>query len=117
MRQNTLEAKIRLVLADRPQTRNDGVALQISLIEKYGSPSDIIRNPVFNDCLVRVSALRNFREDHVKRIRAKIQNEDGDFLPTDPEIRKKRKILEADWEEYTRKSGVSFVDGGNPSFT
>lgn len=40
------------------------------------------------------------REDNIKRIRAKIQNEDHKFLPTDPEIRRKRQIKEEEWREY-----------------
>lgn len=114
-RQNTLEAKIRHILARYEETRNDDVRLQVQLIDTFGSPADILWRPDFKDSMIRISALRTFREDHVKRVRAKIQNDDGDFLPTDPDIRKKRQISEDEWSEYTRK--VSRVDGGNPSFT
>lgn len=40
------------------------------------------------------------REDNIKRIRAKIQNEEKKFLPSDPEVRKQRKISEDDWYDW-----------------
>jgi hypothetical protein len=40
------------------------------------------------------------REDHVKRVRAVIQNVEGKYLPLNPEVRRKRKISEADWRKY-----------------
>ena len=40
------------------------------------------------------------REDNVKRLRAKIQNEEHKFLPTDPEVRRKRGISEEVWLKY-----------------
>lgn len=39
-------------------------------------------------------------QDAVKRIRAKIQNEEHKFLPTDPDVRKLRKISEEDWKHF-----------------
>lgn len=45
------------------------------------------------------------REDHIKRIRAKIQNEEKKWLPTSWIVAKKRKIAEADWREYIAKEG------------
>lgn len=38
-------------------------------------------------------------EDDIKRIRAFIQNEDGLFLPTDPEVIKQRKVKQLNWRE------------------
>lgn len=40
------------------------------------------------------------REDHVKRIRAKIQNEEHQYLPQNPEVRRKRSISESEWRQY-----------------
>lgn len=40
------------------------------------------------------------REDRVKRIRAKIQNEEHQYLPGNPEVRRKRNIGESEWRQY-----------------
>lgn len=40
------------------------------------------------------------REDNIKRIRAKIQNEERKYLPTDPKIAKKRGWNEDEWRSY-----------------
>lgn len=40
------------------------------------------------------------KEDNVKRIRATIQNQKNQFLPTDEVIRKKRQIKEEEWRKY-----------------
>lgn len=42
------------------------------------------------------------REDHIKRIRAKIQNEEKKFLPTTEEVRRQRKISEEDWRAWSK---------------
>lgn len=43
------------------------------------------------------------REDNIKKIRAVLQNEKGIYLPTDPQVRKKRKIEEYVWQYYLKK--------------
>lgn len=43
------------------------------------------------------------REDHIKRIRAKIQNEEKRFLPTSWVVAKKRRIAQDSWEEWILK--------------
>lgn len=110
-KKNTLEKKILQILERYPETREDDVRLQVQLIDTFGSPWDILWRPDFNDSMIRLSALRAFREDHVKRVRAKIQNELGLFLPSDPEVRRKRQISEGEWLSYCRR-----VDGWNPAF-
>jgi hypothetical protein len=37
--------------------------------------------------------------DHISRIRRKIQ-EDGKYLPTNSDVRKKRRIKEEEWREF-----------------
>lgn len=39
------------------------------------------------------------REDNVKRVRAKIQNEEHKYLPTNPDVLIKRGILEEYWQD------------------
>ena len=40
------------------------------------------------------------REDNIKRIRAKIQNDLHEFLPTDPEVARKRGWEIDEWRSY-----------------
>lgn len=40
------------------------------------------------------------REDNIKRIRAKIQNDLKEYLPTDAKVAKKRGWEEDKWREY-----------------
>lgn len=40
------------------------------------------------------------REDNIKRIRAKIQNDLKEFLPTDPAIARKRGWQEDEWRKF-----------------
>lgn len=42
------------------------------------------------------------REDNIKRIRAKIQNEEHKYLPTTLEVARQRKINEEDWKAWSR---------------
>lgn len=48
------------------------------------------------------------REDNIKRIRAKIQNEEHRYLPTTPEIRAKRKISESEWRAWSQNQDKLF---------
>jgi hypothetical protein len=48
---------------------------------------------------ISTNALKVIREDHVKRIRAAL-NEKDKYLPTDPEVRKKRNINEERWRGF-----------------
>lgn len=41
------------------------------------------------------------REDNIKRVRAKIQNEEHKYLPTTEEVRKQRKISEEEWHAWS----------------
>jgi len=54
-----------------------------------------------DDLCVRLEYIKELpREDHVKRIRAKIQNEEGRLLPTRWEVAKQRKIEEQKWRAF-----------------
>lgn len=44
------------------------------------------------------------REDNVKRLRAKIQNEEHKWLPTDEKVREARGILEETWRHYCQRN-------------
>lgn len=82
-----LEEKVLWVLEKYPQTRNDDVLLTFKIIESYAPY--LIR--YFEEKpFISFEGINWCREDNVKRIRAKIQNEKGLFLPTEEVIRKRR---------------------------
>lgn len=96
--------KLRDMVEDRlrndEQTRNSDIKLTISVWIKY-YPNYVLdtsqgeKSGIFLDALFELP-----REDNIKRIRAKIQNEEKKYLPTDPEVRKKRNISEEAWYDY-----------------
>jgi len=87
----TLKSQVEAVLADEPETRNSDIGLLIAIWRKfYGIKM-----------AVNVSQLYELpREDNVKRIRAKFQNEEGKYLPTELKIALKRGILEDKWRAF-----------------
>lgn len=102
---NLLTEKVRYCLEKYPETRNDDALLTLRIIQAY-LPEDVHLIAVPDSpkpvAFVRYRALMRVREDNVKRIRAKIQNEEGLFLPTDPKVREKRKINEEAWLKWAR---------------
>jgi len=100
----TDKVKLRDMVEDRlkndEETRNSDIKLTISVWIKY-YPNYVLdtsqgeKSGIFLDALFILP-----REDNIKRIRAKIQNEEKKYLPTDPEVRKKRNISEEAWYDY-----------------
>lgn len=96
--------KLRDMIEDRlehaEETRNSDIKLTIAIWIKY-YPDQVLdtsrgeKTGIFLESLFKLP-----REDNVKRIRAKIQNVEHRFLPTDPEVRKKRQISEEEWYDY-----------------
>lgn len=62
---------------------------EVTAIVKYVALKDIMNLP---------------REDNIKRIRAKIQNEQNKFLPTSWAVAKQRKINETVWRDWARSN-------------
>ena len=88
-----LPDKVLFCLENYPQTRNCDISLTIKIWEVYHQDK-------INNGSVSLSDLYDLpREDNVKRYRAKIQNVEKLFLPTDPEVIKKRNIKEDEWRE------------------
>lgn len=94
-----LKNMVEQVLADNPkyngvEARNSDVALMILVWQRWYGVSD---KP---DGIVHVRRLFDLpREDNVKRVRAKIQNEEHKYLPTNPDVLIKRGILEEYWSD------------------
>lgn len=96
-----LHKMVSAFLRDFPDLRNDDIALQIALI-RHKYPSAVRVSQVDGFEYVTIWALKRFTQDNVKRVRAKIQNEEGLYLPGDPAVRKARKIKEEEWEKWAR---------------
>jgi hypothetical protein len=96
-----LDEKVRWTMKMYPSTRNDDTALTLKIIECY--LPDHIRFEDWGGTWVTAEAMFRVREDCVKRIRAKIQNIEGKFLPDDPVVRAQRKLSQQAWETYLAK--------------
>ncbi len=96
---NTLEAHVRAVLAQDEESRNDDVRLTVMIWFKYHRSS--MMKGTDDLWYVAVKKLKDLpREDNVKRVRAKIQNVEHQFLPTRPEVAKKRGWEIDKWRGY-----------------
>jgi len=94
---NHLKEKVIHCLEKNPTTRNDDAQLTFNIIHEY------YRDEMFYDekkdkWFISTYALKIIREDHVKRIRAKL-NEEGKFLPTDEKVFKQRRLNEKYWRK------------------
>lgn len=96
-----LKDQVKYVLSEYPETRNSDITLMIKVWELY-FPS-FIKQGATGEKGVWLKDLYDLpREDNVKRIRAIFQNDFNQFLPSDPEVRRKRGIEEANWLEFVR---------------
>jgi|TARA_R100001530_G_scaffold116143_1_gene83171 hypothetical protein len=78
------------VLRDYPETRNSDIELTLRVWREFHGVQDQIDPALLFDLP---------REDNVKRIRARIQNEDREFVPTEWKIAKARGFEEDKWRE------------------
>lgn len=94
-----LKNMVEQVLKDNPkyqgiEARNSDIALMICIWQRWYGVSDR------NDGTVHVRRLFDLpREDNVKRVRAKLQNEEHKYLPTNPDVLIKRGILAEYWQD------------------
>ena len=95
LKKGQLKKMVRDVLRDNPDTRNCDVLLTTEIWKKF-FPGGLIT--ISGAQYVRLDGIKKLpREDGVKRIRAKIQNELHQYLPTSWEVAKKRGIEENAW--------------------
>lgn len=102
-----LEAKVLKILKEIPETRDDDTLLTFWIVKTY-LPQQV--KAIDGQWFVSLSSMRTYREDHVKRIRAKIQNEQHKYLPTSWEVAKQRRIAEAEWESWSRHNPITNND-------
>lgn len=87
-------------LAKYDDLRNNDISLQLAII-RHKYPHAVWNSKWVE--YVATWALQKVTQDNVKRVRAKIQNEEGKYLPTDPKVRKARRINEEKWNEWVKK--------------
>lgn len=95
---NTLDNRVRTVLADDEPSRNSDIRLTQMIWWKYHRHSLLEQNGTVYVDMKKLFDLP--REDNIKRIRAKIQNVEKKFLPTNAEVAKKRGWQIEEWREY-----------------
>ena len=96
-----LDRKVRAVLAEDEKSRNSDIRLTQMIWWRYYRDYLMENNGKF---YVDITMLYDLpRQDNVKRIRAKIQNEERMFLPTSEKVAKKRGWNEQEWRSYLNK--------------
>jgi hypothetical protein len=99
-----LKDKVLYCLEHFPISRNDDAYLTWCIIYTY-LPDEV--KEIDGRWYLTKEAMYRVREDHVKRIRATVQNKrdesgncTGSFLPTEPDVRRKRQLSEEDWRRF-----------------
>ena len=95
---NRIKDQVDNVLRNHPHTRNDDIALyQRFLLNFYKDHLVLINNSQFS---IPFNSLNKIPpESAVRRLRAFYQNKCNLYLPTDPKVIKKRKLLQAEVKE------------------
>lgn len=84
------------VLETDPESRNDDRRLTFEVLQLL--KGNRIKEPVLTLKLRELRKLPAFST--IARVRAVIQNELSKYLPTSPEVRRKRRIAEETWLSY-----------------
>lgn len=107
-RNRELKKKVISVLADNEKARNSDIALMIGIWEKYHF-TRLKKREADGKVYVALSDLYDLpREDHIKRIRAKIQNEEKRFLPTSEKVAKQRKLNMGEWYKWAKLNNINY---------
>jgi len=101
-----LHKVVEYFLRENPALRDCDTSLQIAIIRKK-YPSAVRVSQLDGMEYVAVFALKKFSQDAIKRARARIQNEQGKYLPNDPEVRKARKIKQEEYEKWIRDEKIN----------
>ena len=96
-----LKTQVRHCLLEYPETRNSDITLMLKIWEIYFP--EYLKKGATGQIGVWLKDLYELpREDNIKRVRAFFQNTQGLYLPSDPAVRKQRKIEEEKWLEFIR---------------
>ncbi len=103
----TLVQQVEFILSTIPESRNSDITLTTEIWKRYHQGS-MIKTEVGEAVLLR-DLFDLPREDNVKRVRAKIQNEERRYLPTDEKIFQERAKLSKEWRAF-----LGYKIGKNP---
>lgn len=94
----TMEKKIRSILASDEASRNSDIRLtQMYWWNYHRDVFEIINHKAY---VPLADLYRLPSQDGIKRIRAKIQNDHKEYLPTDKAVAIKRGMNETEWRQY-----------------
>lgn len=99
MKIKNLKQKVKKMLALHPETRNSDITLTIKIWKEYFPKKIVTREKDGKDYVALTDMFELPREDNIKRLRAKIQNEEGLYLPTDLKVALRRGIEEDKWHK------------------
>ncbi len=99
MSKATVKKQVEYCLLVSPETRNSDITLMQTLW-RYYYPEKMHTDSKGEDMVYVKDLFELPREDHIKRIRANIQNVERRYLPTDFEVMKKRKDADKSWRAY-----------------
>lgn len=95
----TLEKKVRAVMTMDEESRNDDIRLTKIVWWKYHSLKLFKHSD--GELSVRLKDLQTLpREDGIKRVRAHIQNDLHELVPTNKKVAEKRGMQEVEWRQY-----------------
>lgn len=95
-----LQDKVRYVLSHHPETRDSDSKLTIKVWQVFHRKSLLVGPGGDDDLAVHLTeVLKLPSQSSIVRIRARIQNVEGEFPPTNWEVARARKMQRMFWEE------------------
>jgi hypothetical protein len=92
----TYKTRVRKILEEQETARNNDGTLLAYYLQKF-HPNLIHRTEEVGLVLPLCNLKKIPPIENIRRSRQLIQNGDNEFLPSDPEVRKARKIKEENW--------------------
>lgn len=90
--------RVEKLLREVPELRNNDLKLVWAFWSTYDTNRSEL-NTISRDEFVNILS----NPACIIRLRALIQNEEGNYLPNNPEIRKQRRISQEKWDEYLHR--------------
>lgn len=88
---------VRQLLKDEPDCRNDDKLLMLRVFQKFLNQAENGKVILTLDNISEIPSAET-----IIRTRAKIQNDEGVYLPTDPDVRRRRGISEQVYREWAQ---------------
>ena len=92
----TYKERVRSILELHENARNNDGSLYACYLNKYHH--GLVQKDSADYPVIRLTDFRHFPPmENIRRSRQLIQNGDNEYLPTDPKVRKARRIKEENW--------------------